>query len=66
MARLAGSGTPVETAAKALVVGQLANTLFKAGLAAVLGAAPFRRVVLLGLLALAAAYGAGLLLVGRI
>ena len=66
MARLAASGTPAETAARALVVGQLANTVFKAALAATLGAAPFRRVALVGFGALAAAYAAGLLFVGRI
>jgi uncharacterized membrane protein (DUF4010 family) len=64
-AHLVRSGTAAEVAARALLVGQLANTVFKGTLAVTLGAGAFRRVCGGGLLVFAAAYGAGLLLLGR-
>lgn len=53
MAKLGAESGPVELAAKALLVGLLANTAFKAGLALALGAAAFRRRTALGFGALA-------------
>ena len=62
MSKLAGSGTPVATAARALLIGMISNTAFKAALAATIGAPAFRRVSLIGLAGFALALGAGLLL----
>ena len=59
MSRLAGTGTSISIAARALLVGMLANTAFKAAAAAILGVPAFRRVVLIGLAAFAAAFVAG-------
>lgn len=63
MAKLAGSGTPIETAVRALLIGMLANTTFKGVVALVVGAAPFRRICAGGLALFAVALAAGLLLV---
>jgi len=60
MNRLATSGTPVATAARALSVGMIANSLFKAAAALVLGSPGFRRLAGGGLLLYAAAFGLGL------
>jgi uncharacterized membrane protein (DUF4010 family) len=62
MSELAASGTPAATAARALLLGMLANTAFKAVLALVLGTPGFRRVCVTGLVVFGAALGAGLLL----
>jgi hypothetical protein len=62
MSELAASGTPAATAARALLIGMLANTAFKAVLALVLGTPGFRRVCVTGLVVFGAALGAGLLL----
>ncbi|KAB2949446.1 MAG: DUF4010 domain-containing protein [Thermoanaerobaculia bacterium] len=63
MSKLAASGTPAATAARALLIGMISNTLFKAALALALGAPAFRRVCLTGLAVFGAALGAGLLLI---
>lgn len=60
MNRLGESPDAVLLAAKAIAVGVLANTLFKAALAAVVGAGRFRWLAVSGLAALAAAAGLGL------
>ena len=60
MNRLGESPDTVLLAAKAIAIGVLANTFFKAALAAVLGTGRFRWLVLSGLAALAAAAGLGL------
>lgn len=62
---LVASGTPVGTAVRALLVGLVANSLFKLAAAAVLGTARFRRDAGLGLALYAVAFGLGLLFVGR-
>jgi uncharacterized membrane protein (DUF4010 family) len=62
MSRLADSGTPAATAVRALLIGMISNTAFKAVLAATLGSPGFRRVSLIGLAVFGAALGAGLLL----
>lgn len=62
MAKLAGSGTTIETAVRALLIGMLANTTFKGVVALVVGAAPFRRICAGGLALFAVALAAGLLL----
>lgn len=59
VSELAGETTPVELAARALLVGMLSNTLFKAGLAAVVGSRDYRRVCSLGLAGFALAYALG-------
>lgn len=59
MNRLAATGTPAATAAQALAIGMVANSLFKAGLAAVIGAPGFRRRVGGGLLLYALLLAAG-------
>lgn len=61
--RLAAAGGEPTGAARALIVGMLANTLFKGAIAAVLGPGRFRRLVLAGFGAYLAALAAGLLLV---
>ena len=55
MVKLGGSGAFAATAAQALAIGVLSNTLFKLGVAMVVGRGAFRAVVLFGLSALAAA-----------
>ena len=64
MARLAASPASLPLAAQALVVGALANTLFKLGVALVIGSASFRRQAGAGLAAVAAACGLGLWIAG--
>ena len=64
MNRLAASGTAEALAARVLVVGMLANTLFKATLALALGNARFRWICGIGLGALAALFAAALALLG--
>lgn len=61
--RLAAAGGEPTGAARALVVGMLANTLFKGAIAMVLGPGRFRRLVLVGFGAYLGALAAGLLLV---
>jgi uncharacterized membrane protein (DUF4010 family) len=62
MAKTAASGAPVPEAAAAVVLGAIANTLLKLGIAATVGAAAFRWRVVVALLAMAVAAGASLLL----
>jgi len=52
MVKLGGGVTLVTTAAQALAIGVLSNTIFKLGLALSIGHGSFRRVVSLGLIAL--------------
>jgi len=62
---LAKTGTPVGTAVRALLVGLVANSLFKLAAAAALGTARFRRLAGIGLALYALAFGIGLAFVGR-
>jgi uncharacterized membrane protein (DUF4010 family) len=55
MAKFGATAETVPLAAEAIVIGLLSNTVFKLGLAVVLGSAPFRRVAGSGLAALGAA-----------
>jgi uncharacterized membrane protein (DUF4010 family) len=64
MNRLARAPEFVVTAAQALTLGVIVNSLFKTGLAAGLGVASYRRLAIPGLLALAAAGGVGFWLAG--
>jgi uncharacterized membrane protein (DUF4010 family) len=64
MSRLATTGTPAVIAARALGVGMIANSLFKAVAALVLGAPGYRRLAAGGLALYAAAFALGLLFVG--
>jgi hypothetical protein len=64
MSRLAESGTAAELAARALVVGMLANTAFKLAVALALGAPRFRRDCGLGLAALGALLAGALVAAG--
>ena len=66
MNRLATDAALTLTAAKALGLGVTVNSLFKAGLSAVLGHSAFRRLALPALVALAAAGGLGIWLAGRL
>jgi uncharacterized membrane protein (DUF4010 family) len=54
------AGISAETAARAIAVGIVANTALKIGIAAVLGRGRFRRVAIMGLLALGLAVGLAL------
>jgi len=58
MSRLAAAGTPDVVAARGLVVGMLANSLFKAGTAMVVGTPEFRRKCGAGLLLYVALFAA--------
>lgn len=60
MSELARSGTAAAAAARALIIGMLANTLFKLGLALSLGAPVLRRTVAAALVALAALFAIAL------
>ncbi|HET7038492.1 MAG TPA: MgtC/SapB family protein [Gemmatimonadales bacterium] len=60
MARLGQQAEMVTTAAKAIGIGVLANTLFKLGVALGLGGAAYRKLVTLGLGTLAVATGVAL------
>src|SRR5690606_19125905 len=62
MSKLAASGTAIETAVRALLIGLLANTIFKGVVAFALGAPAFRRLCAGGLAAFAVALATGLLL----
>ena len=62
MAKTTASGAPVADAAQAVVLGAIANTLLKLGIAATLGAPAFRWRVAVALLAMAVAAGASLVL----
>jgi uncharacterized membrane protein (DUF4010 family) len=64
MSKMGGDPGLVGLAAQAIVVGVIANTVMKLGMALVLGSAGFRWRVAGGLLALGAALGAGLLVAG--
>lgn len=64
MNRLAATGTAVETAVRALLVGLVANSLFKLAVAATLGTPRFRALAATGLALYALAFGLGLFLVG--
>lgn len=66
MSRLAQDASLVKVAGLALVLGVIVNTLFKMGLALVLGSPAYRRLAVPGLLFVAAAGGAGLWLAGRV
>lgn len=61
MSRLPGDAS-ADVAAVAITIGVLANTLLKIGLAAGIGTGRYRRVAIMGLVALAAAIGLGLIL----
>ncbi len=65
MSRLAGTPDAVSLGARAIAVGVLSNTFLKLVIALVLGAPDFRRRTALGLLALAAASGVGLVIGAR-
>jgi uncharacterized membrane protein (DUF4010 family) len=65
MSRLSATGTAIETAVRALLVGLVANSLFKLAVAATLGTPRFRALAAAGLAAYALAFGLGLLVVGR-
>jgi uncharacterized membrane protein (DUF4010 family) len=58
MSRLSTSGTPAEMAAKAITIGILANTGVKLGLVVAIGRGKFRILAGVGLLLIAAALGA--------
>jgi len=60
MTQLAGSGTPVALAARGLVIGMLANSLFKLAVAMAFGAPRFRWIAGAGLLVYAATFAVGL------
>lgn len=64
MNRLAADPVLLELAARALVLGVIVNTIFKAGLAIGFGSPGYRRMVVPGLAALAAAGGVGFWLAG--
>ena len=64
MSRLAADTGLVTLAARALVLGVIVNTIFKAGLAVGLGSPAYRRMTVPGLAALAAAGGLGFWLAG--
>lgn len=66
MNRLAEAPDMVATAARALTLGVLVNTVFKTVLAAVWGSPQYRKIAIPGLLVLTAAAGAGLWLLGRL
>ncbi len=66
MSRLAQDPALVSVAARALVLGVIVNTGFKTVLAVVLGSPAYRRLAVPGLLAIAAAGGAGLWLATRL
>jgi uncharacterized membrane protein (DUF4010 family) len=55
MAQETGSQLPIAAAARAIAIGVLANTLLKLSIGILIGAKQFRRIVLLGLLAVALA-----------
>jgi uncharacterized membrane protein (DUF4010 family) len=59
----AQGGETTAIAARALVIGMLANTLFKGGVAVALGGGSFRRLAGAGFLAYLAAFGLGLALI---
>jgi uncharacterized membrane protein (DUF4010 family) len=62
MSKETAGGAPVTEAAPAVVLGAIANTLLKLGIAAIIGAPAFRWRVALALLSMAVAAGASLLL----
>jgi uncharacterized membrane protein (DUF4010 family) len=64
MNRLATDGTPAGVAARALVVGMTANSLFKGSVALIFGAPRFRLLCGAGLALYAALFALGFLLVG--
>lgn len=65
MNRLASTGTPIATAVRALLVGLVANSLFKLAVGATLGTARFRAIAATGLALYAVVFGLGLVFVGR-
>jgi uncharacterized membrane protein (DUF4010 family) len=60
MVKDASAQLPIATAARAIAIGVLANTLLKLSIGVLIGVKQFRRVVLLGLLAVALACAASL------
>jgi hypothetical protein len=64
MSKMGGDPALVGLAARAIVVGIIANTAMKLGMALLLGSAGFRWRVAAGLLALGAALAAGLVVAG--
>lgn len=64
MVQMGGAQTPPDIAAKALAIGVVSNTAFKAGIAFVVGRRAFRRVAIAGLLVIGAATVAALVFVG--
>lgn len=60
MAKDAGPQLAIATAARAIAIGVLANTLLKLSIGVLIGVKAFRRNVLLGLLAVALACAASL------
>lgn len=65
MAERASTGTAVEVASAALVLGILANTVVKTTIALVVGRGAYRTLATLGLAAMAVSLGAWLLLMSR-
>jgi uncharacterized membrane protein (DUF4010 family) len=63
MNKIAGDSSLISVAARALTIGVVVNTVFKTGLAAVLGSPAYRRMAVPGLLALAAAGALGFWLI---
>lgn len=61
--KMVGAGEALDTAARALLVGMTANTLFKAVVSIGLGAPRFRAVAALGFAAFVVAFGLGFLLI---
>jgi uncharacterized membrane protein (DUF4010 family) len=55
MAKETGAQLPIAAAARAIAIGVLANTFLKLSIGGLIGAKQFRRIVLLGLLAVALA-----------
>ena len=60
MAKDAGTQLSIASAARAIAIGVLANTLLKLSIGVLIGAKRFRNIVLLGLLAVALACAASL------
>jgi uncharacterized membrane protein (DUF4010 family) len=60
MVKDAGAQLPITAAARAITIGVLANTFLKLSIGVLIGAKQFRRIVLLGLLAIALACAASL------
>jgi len=62
MSRSVATGTSIDAAARAIVVGIVANSIMKAGIAAAIGSKRFKWQAAAALIAMAAAGGGALLL----